>query len=127
MIFLDRINRDNPTLQLGPIEVTNPCGELPLLPYEGCNLGSIALSRMVVGDQIDWAKLSRVVNLAIHFLDNVIEANKLPIAEIEKITRDNREIGHAPLEKMRSSSFSRPLRLLSILKPSQGMVCSSRQ
>jgi len=93
MLFLDRISRDNPTSQLGSMEATNPCGELPLLPYESCNLGSINLSRMVAGDRIDWAKLGRVVNLAVHFLDNVIEANKFPIAEIEKITRDNRKIG----------------------------------
>jgi len=79
MIFLDRINRDNTTPKLGYIDATNPCGELPLLPYESCNLRSINLSRMVAANKINWAKLDHVVKLAVHFLDNVIEANKLPI------------------------------------------------
>jgi len=93
MLFLDRIANDNPTPQLGPIEATNPCGELPLLPYESCNLGSINLSRMVSDGNINWEKLGRVTNVAVHFLDNVIEASKFPIAEIERITRGNRKIG----------------------------------
>jgi ribonucleoside-diphosphate reductase alpha chain len=93
ILFLDQIVRDNPTPQLGSMEATNPCGELPLLPYESCNLGSVNLSRMVSGDGIDWVKLGHVVNLAVRFLDNVIEANRFPIAEIEKITRGNRKIG----------------------------------
>ncbi|MDP3879512.1 MAG: ribonucleoside-diphosphate reductase, adenosylcobalamin-dependent, partial [Dehalococcoidales bacterium] len=65
LIFLDEINRRNPTPHLGRLEATNPCGELPLLPYESCNLGSINLSRMILDGQIDWLKIERVVNLAV--------------------------------------------------------------
>ncbi|MFO8100966.1 MAG: adenosylcobalamin-dependent ribonucleoside-diphosphate reductase [Dehalococcoidia bacterium] len=93
MLFLDRINRDNPTPALGPLEATNPCGELPLLPYESCNLGSINLAAMVSSGKIDWEKLGSVVDYAVHFLDNVIEANVLPLDRIQKITRGNRKIG----------------------------------
>jgi ribonucleoside-diphosphate reductase alpha chain len=94
MIFLDEINRRNPTPQLGKFEATNPCGELPLLPYESCNLGSINLARMVSDGQIDWQKMERIIELGVHFLDNVIEANVFPLTQIEKITRrGNRKIG----------------------------------
>jgi ribonucleoside-diphosphate reductase alpha chain len=94
MIFLDEINRHNPTPQLGRLEATNPCGELPLLPFESCNLGSINLSKMVRDGQIDWAKLRKTVRTCVHFLDNVIEASKFPLPEIEHLTREgNRKIG----------------------------------
>ena len=97
IVFLDRINDDNPTPKLGQIESTNPCGEQPLLPYESCNLGSLSLARMVYytddGAEIDWNKLAGVIKTAVHMLDSVIDMNRYPIPQIEEMSKKTRRIG----------------------------------
>jgi len=97
IVFIDRINRDNPTPNVGEIEATNPCGEQPLLPYESCNLGSLNLSRFVKVDgdepRLDWERLATTIPVCARFLDNVIGMNRYPVEEIDRATKLTRKIG----------------------------------
>lgn len=93
ILFVDTINRANPTPRLGEIEATNPCGEQPLLPYESCCLGSINLARCENDGRIDWKRLKHLVHLGVRFLDDVIDMSKYPLPQTAEITRANRKIG----------------------------------
>ncbi len=93
LIFLDAIERANPTPELGRLEATNPCGEQPLLPYESCNLGSINLAALVKNGALDWQELDRLTEMAVTFLDDVIDQSHYPLPQITAITRANRKIG----------------------------------
>ncbi|MDX1762987.1 MAG: adenosylcobalamin-dependent ribonucleoside-diphosphate reductase [bacterium] len=93
LLFIDEVNRKNPTPALGDMAGTNPCGELPLYPYESCNLGSINLSHMVRRGRVDYGKLRSIIGAGVRFLDNIIDLNRYPLAPIRKMTLANRKIG----------------------------------
>jgi ribonucleoside-diphosphate reductase alpha chain len=93
LIFLDRINRDNPTPELGRITATNPCGEVPLLPYEACVLGSINLSALSRTGVFAWDRLDRLVELGIRFLDDCIDVSVFPLPRIAAAVRASRKVG----------------------------------
>jgi ribonucleoside-diphosphate reductase alpha chain len=95
LLFADAMERDNPTPAAGALESTNPCGEVPLLPWESCVLGAVNLARMLRADgaDVDWDRLRRTVHLAVRFLDDLIEVSREPLPEIGPATRANRKIG----------------------------------
>lgn len=97
VVFIDRINRDNPTPSLGRIETTNPCGEQPLLPYEACTLGSINLTKFVKADDsnidMNWQALGDAVKLSVRFLDNIVDVCEYPVRNTIRLAQGNRKIG----------------------------------
>ncbi|MFP3901667.1 MAG: adenosylcobalamin-dependent ribonucleoside-diphosphate reductase [Acidimicrobiia bacterium] len=93
LLFLDTVNRANPLPRQGRIEATNPCGEVPLGPYESCNLGSINLAHMAGGRGVDWGRLDATVRLAVRFLDDVIDASRYPVPDLDAAAHESRKVG----------------------------------
>ena len=93
IIFMDRINRDNPTPQVGPLEAVNLCGEQPLLPYEACNLGSINILKFIKSGKVDYERLEEVTKIAVRFLDDVISVCRYPVSKVDRMVKANRKIG----------------------------------
>ncbi|MEK6808333.1 MAG: adenosylcobalamin-dependent ribonucleoside-diphosphate reductase [Nanoarchaeota archaeon] len=94
ILFIDRINKDNPLTKLGKIETTDPCGDQPLTPYDGCPIGAINLAKFVgTNKSINWNELSTTTKLSVRFLDNIIDASRFPLSAIEKTVLANRRIG----------------------------------
>ncbi|WP_020588720.1 adenosylcobalamin-dependent ribonucleoside-diphosphate reductase [Desulfobacter curvatus] len=93
LLFIDRVNQDNPVPGMGRLSATNPCGEQPLLPYESCTLGSINLTKVVANSEIDFCKLDRLTRTAVHFLDNALEINNYPLRQIQEVSLTSRKIG----------------------------------
>lgn len=93
LLFLDAINRANPVPELGALRATNPCGEVPLAPYESCTLGSVNLARFVTGDGLDEQRLAQVVAIAVRFLDDVLDVSEYPVPELAAAARATRKIG----------------------------------
>ena len=93
VFFIDEANRYNPVPHMGAYEATNPCGEQPLLAYDVCNLGSVNVGWYVENGAMNWERFSSDIRLSTHFLDNIIDVNKYPLPEIDKLSKSIRRIG----------------------------------